>query len=110
MWNLIFSVLSVILCVGCLAGCLSAVLTARAERDSLLRKLRSCESRTTSAELSIDEMRELVAGVINSQKMARVRKASLHAVGSSGEPDPKENPEAWRAWMNTQLRTGKVTR
>ena len=106
MWTSIFSVLIAILCAGCLIGSISAVLTARAERESLLRRLHLCESQAKSAVNSVDELREIAETIAQQQKMSRVRKASTHATGSRGEPDPKADPEAWRAWMNSKLRTG----
>lgn len=108
MWTSIFFASTAILCGVCLIGSISAVLTAKAERELLLKRLRLCESQALSATNSIDELREIVAGVVNSQKMQRVRRATTHALGSSGEPDPKADPEAWRAWKNSQLRTGVV--
>jgi hypothetical protein len=108
-WSTIFSALIAILCAGCLIGSISAVLTARAERDSLLRRLHLCESQAKSAVSSVDELREITETIAQQQKMSRVRKASVHALkGSSGEPDAKVDPEAWRAWMNSKLRTGVV--
>jgi hypothetical protein len=108
-WNYIFSVLIAILCLGCLIGSISAVLTAKAERELLLRRLALCESQAKSAVNSVDELREITETVAQQQKMSRVRKASVHALrGSLGEPDPKADPEGWRAWKNSQLRTGVV--
>lgn len=109
MWTFISSALIAILCVTCLIGSCSAVLTARAERELLLKRLHSCESQAKSAVNSVEELREITETIAQQQKMARVRKASVHALkGSGGEPDPKADPEAWRAWMNSKLRTGVV--
>lgn len=107
-WIAFFCVLSAILCGLCLAAACFVALTARHERESLLRKLRSCESQNKLFESSLDELREVVQEVANSQKMQRVRRATKHATGSHGEPDAKADPEAWRAWMNSKLRTGVV--
>jgi hypothetical protein len=108
MWPSIFYALTAILCASCLAGSISAVLTARAERDSVLRNLRLCESQIKLQRDSLEDLRIVVEGIAQSQKMQRVRRATTHAVGSSGEPDAKSDPEAWRAWKNSQLRTGVV--
>jgi hypothetical protein len=97
-----------ILCAGCLIGSISAVLTARAERELLLKRLHSCESQLKLNASYVDELREVVESMAQSQKMSRVRKATTHATGSRGEPDAKTDPEAWRAWMNSKLRTGVV--
>lgn len=108
MWTGIFYALTAIACAVCLTGCIVVVQNARAERESLLRRLRSCESRTQLTETSVSELTEIVQGVAQSQKMSRVRKATTHAVGSGGEPDPIREPEQWRTWMNAQLRTGQT--
>jgi hypothetical protein len=107
-WHTIFSALIAILCVSCLIGSISAVLTARAERELLLKRLHSCESQLKLNAFSVEELREITESVAQAQKMARVRKATMHAKGSHGEPDAKADPEAWRAWMNSKLRTGVV--
>jgi hypothetical protein len=107
-WIAFFCVSSAILCGLCLTGAIFVALAARHERESLLRKLRSCESQIKSTLDSVDELREIVQEIANSQKMQRVRRATKHAAGSMGEPDPKADPEGWRAWMNSKLRTGVV--
>lgn len=108
MWSSFFFALTAILCCACLIGSISAVLTARAERDSLHKRLHYCESQLKLNTSSVDELREITETVAQQQKMQRVRKASVHALKPSGEPDPKADPEAWRAWMNSKLRTGVV--
>jgi gas vesicle protein len=110
MWLTIFYALTVI-ASGCFAlASLHSALSARAERELLARRLRSVELRTQSAEESLQELTEVVQKMANSQKMQRVRMATTHAtkVSSSGEPDVKSDPEAWRAWQNKQLKTGVV--
>jgi hypothetical protein len=54
------------------------------------------------------EWQEIVANLANQVKMTKVRKALTHTDKSAqGEPDPKTDPEAWRAWMNAKLRSGQ---
>jgi len=108
MWSNIFFALSAIVCALCLLGAVSAALSAKVARALLLRKLHSCESLQSSQADSIEELRTIVEKVAQSQKMARVRRATTHAVGSGSEPDARLDPEAWRAWKNSQLRAGKV--
>lgn len=108
MWTGFFYALSAILCSLCMVATIYVALRAAHERESLLRKLRSCESQTKSCTDSLDELREIVESVAQSQKMQRVRRVTRHAAGSQGEPDAKADPEAWRAWMNSKLRTGVV--
>jgi hypothetical protein len=110
MWVSIFYVLTAIASGIFALASLHSALSARAERESLGRRLRSVESRTQSTEESLQELTEVVQKMANSQKMQRVRSATTHAakVGSSGEPDVRSDPEAWRAWQNKQLKTGVV--
>lgn len=107
MWTAIFYASAVGLCLLSLAGCIITVQGAASERASLVRRLRLCESTTQSQQQSIDDLSAIVNSVAQSQKMSRVRKATTHAVGSTGEPDPIREPEQWRTWMNAQLRTGQ---
>lgn len=104
MWTAIFFASAAGLCLACLAGCIVTVQGAATERASLVRRLRLCESTTQSQQQSIDDLAAIVNSVAQSQKMSRVRKATTHAVGSSGEPDPVREPDRWRAWMNSQIR------
>ena len=104
MWTAFFYALTAIVSVACLTGCIVTVQNAAAAQASLLRRLRSCESEMQSLSDSSEELRLIVKSVAESQKMSRVRKATTHAVGSTGEPDPIREPEQWRAWMNTQIR------
>lgn len=107
MWTDIFFASIAGLCLLCLTGCVVTVRNAVAERESLLKRLRSCESRTQSTEESVEQLAEITKSIANSQKMQRVRKATTHATGSHGEPDPRTDPEAWRVWKNAQLRAGQ---
>lgn len=106
MWTVISSALIAGVCFACLTGCIVTVRNAVAERESLLKRLRSCESKVQSNADSVEQLTEMVATIAQQQKMQRVRKATTHATGSSGEPDARSDPEAWRAWKNAQLRSG----
>jgi len=110
MWTTFFYALTVILCATFALVSLHSALSARAVQASLAQKLRSLESQQQSNADSLTELTEIVQKMANSQKMQRVRAATTHAskVGSSGEPDVKTDPEAWRAWQNAKLRTGVV--
>jgi hypothetical protein len=111
MWTAIFIVLSVILCVLCLVGCLSVARNATRESESVRRRLRSCESRLESIEHSLDDWKQTTLDLANQLKMRKVRAATTHSSGErgrTGEPDARVDPEGWRAWQNKQLRTGVV--
>jgi hypothetical protein len=111
MWVSIFYVLTAVASGIFALASLHSALSARAERESLARRLRLVESRMQSAEDSISECTDILQKMANSQKMQRVRMATTHAagkVGSSGEPDVRTDPEAWRAWQNSKLKTGVV--
>lgn len=107
MWTGFFYALIALACIGSLTGCVVSVRNVQAERESLHRRLRSVESQTRLLDSSQTELREIVQGMAESQKMQRVRRATTHATqkaGSQGEPDPVREPELWRAWKNAQLR------
>jgi hypothetical protein len=106
MWTVIFSVLTVGACLFCLIGCVVNVRSAVAEQESLHKRLRSCESRAQSSADSVEQLTEIVTGLVQSQKMQRVRTATKHATSPTGEPNASVDPEAWRNWKNAQLRAG----
>lgn len=106
MWTAIFSALIAGVCLFCLIGCVVNVRSAVVERESLHKRLRSCESKAQSSAASVEQLTEIVEGVVQSQKMQRVRTATKHATSSTGEPDARLDPEAWRTWKNAQLRAG----
>jgi hypothetical protein len=106
MWIVISSVLSVVLStIALLVASFAAISASRAAASPQV-KLHSVESRLGSLENSVPEIQAALTTISNSVKMARVRSAALHSVGSGGEPDVRTDPEAWRAWQNKQLRTG----
>jgi hypothetical protein len=55
----------------------------------------------------LDELEATIGVLANRLKMTKVRNAATHVADTGGEPDPKIDPEAWRAWKNAQLRAGK---
>lgn len=107
MWLGILSALSAIISVCCVLGCLSVARNAVRDSDSLRKRVSSCESTARSVISSQQEWQEVVANLANSIKMTKVRKALTHTDRQTGEPDPKVDPEAWRAWMNAKLRAGQ---
>jgi hypothetical protein len=104
----VWTVISYALIVGtCVSSAIVAWRYARiavVARESVLKRLRSCESKAQLAASAATELTELVDSVVQSQKMARVRKGTKHATGSHGEPDPLTDPEGWRNWKNAQIR------
>lgn len=108
MWTVIFSALSVVLSILASLGALYAANSAARVAGLPQVRLHSVESRLASLENSVPEIQAALSTMSNSLKMARVRSAALHSVGSSGEPDPVTEPERWRAWMNSQLRAPRA--
>jgi hypothetical protein len=106
MWTATFSALSVVLSIFSLVAAFFAVRYANRVAELPQERLLVVESRLALIANSLPEMAATISTVANSVKMARVRNAALHGVGSGGEPDPRSDPEAWRAWKNAQLRTG----
>lgn len=106
MWIAIFSALSVVIALASLAVALFAVRRASRVAELPLARQHSVESRLGSIECSLSELEAAISTVANSVKMARVRGAALHAVGSGGEPDARSDPEGWRNWKNRQMRGG----
>lgn len=107
MWTAIFCALSAAIALLSLA--VSVFAARRAARVAALpqERLRSVESRLGSIEGSIPEMQQTMEVLANRVKMQRVRTAANHVqAGSNGEPDVRSDPEAWRAWKNSQLRIG----
>jgi len=112
MWPAISSVLSVLAFFLSLGAIFFAARSAIAARELLDQNSRLPVSRINSLETSLQDTQDALAAVANRVKMQRVRAAADHAikkdkVGSSGEPDPRTDPEGWRTWMNSQLRIGK---
>lgn len=103
MWNYIFFALTVTGSVLCLIACISVARHADRARESVLKRLRSVESRTELLQVSADEMLQTTTELANRIKMQTVRRAANHAAGSSGEPDCATDPDRWRAWMNQKI-------
>lgn len=107
MWLGILCALSAITSVCCVLACLSVARNAARASDSLHKRVSSCESTAQSVISSQREWQEVVADLANQIKMTKVRKALNHTgTRPGGEPDPKLDPEGWRAWKNAQLRAG----
>ena len=107
MWQGFFFALTALICLASTAATLYVAFAAKADWESLQRAVRSNASAIRSIEVTLQELSDTQLQVANSVKMTKVRKALTHT-GSKGEaPDPKVDPEAWRAWMNGQLRLGR---
>lgn len=108
MWLGIFCALSATASLFCLLAAFYAARIA-AQRVAWPRQaLRSCELRIASLEDSRTELVQSVTDLTNRLKMMRVRSASTHAAGSSGEPDPYKDPDAWRKLANQRLAAAKM--
>jgi len=61
-----------------------------------------------SLETRLSELEQTLSLVANRVKMTKVRNAVTHTDrDKGGEPDANSDPEAWRAWKNSQLRAGQ---
>jgi len=71
-------------------------------------RLRASDSESLQQQLR--DLSETVEQLANRVKMMKVRNAINHVngPGSRGEPDARLDPEGWRAWKNSQLKTGVV--
>jgi hypothetical protein len=106
MWTVISSVS---IALSLLASLVAMFLAARSvvavqELRQVLQASKQWDSK--SFEIRLAETESALVLLANKLKMTKVRNAITH-VGrdNGGEPDAKSDPEAWRAWMNTQLRT-----
>lgn len=108
MWTVIFGVATAI-CLLCSLGAL--LFAARAVRLAMELRQHWQQSATSSgAALSqrMDEAEETLKVIANRLKMMKVRGAANHVRRDNGdEPDPRSDPEGWRAWKNSQLRAGQ---
>lgn len=107
MWTVISCVLSAAIALACASVSVFAALRASRASELPQGKLRSVESRLASIEGSLPEMQTAMEVVANRVKMQRVRTAATHAAGSTGEPDPRQDPEGWRTWKNAQLHAAR---
>lgn len=108
MWSGIFFVSCVILCGLCALAAYSSARSAYHESDSLRRRLRSVELQSESNADSLKETQAALEVVTNRVKMQRVRTAAEHVKGSSDEPDPWKDPDAWRKMMNSRIQRQKM--
>ena len=107
MWHDFFFALSALICLGSLLATLYAAIGVRVGWESLQRQVRSNESAVRLIDTTLQELSEAQAMLANSHKMSKVRKALTHTDRKAdSEPDPKLDPEGWRAWMNGRLRLG----
>lgn len=107
MWTEFFYAVIACLCVLCAAVSLYGASRAYRALESLAAKLTSTESRVQSIITSHESWQELVTELARSVKMAKVRRGISENGSKGGEPDPKADPEAWRAWKNASLRPGE---
>jgi CRP-like cAMP-binding protein len=105
MWTVISNVLIVSsLLVSLVAIFLAArSVVAVSELRQAWLVLRPLDSK--SFETRLHEAESALSLLANRVKMQKVRNAITHVErDKGGEPDAKSDPEAWRAWMNAQLR------
>lgn len=89
---------------------LQAARNARADLESLDRRLHLLESSTRSLQDSATSQAETLEQLANRVKMQRVRNAVNHAARDNDEPDPYRDPNAWRQAMNKRLAFGSNLR
>jgi len=110
MWAVIFSALSVVVCILCFLVSLSSVRTVTRASELPERRLRSVELQIESMKVSTDETIRMLTELANRVKMQKVRNIVHHTGGSLGEPDARADPEGWRSWKNSQLRAGQYNK
>jgi hypothetical protein len=68
------------------------------------------ESQLTSVLSSLEDWKKLTERMSESVKMSKIRRGLSipdKRTGFDGEPDSAQDPEGWRAWMNSKLRADK---
>jgi len=103
-WIAISCVLTALVSICSLVVACLAVLRANRALASPQVKQDSIESRMRLLAASVEEHAEALETLAESIRMSRVRRKANNHAGSSGEPDARTDPEAWRNWMNQQLR------
>lgn len=107
MWTVIFSVLIALSLAASLAATLWAVRNAAAVQELQLRFANFRTLDAQSLEQRLNEFESTLSVLANRLKMTKVRNAVTHVDrDKSAEPDARSDPEAWRAWKNSQLRAG----
>ena len=115
MWPLLtvfFCVLSAIVSVASAIKATHAARSAHRAWGSVHRRVSFVESELTSINTSVTKWQQLTEELSSSMKMSKIRRGmSLEdgkpRRGVDGEPDPAQDPEGWRTWMNSQLRANK---
>lgn len=107
MWNAIFFAATAFVCVLCAAVSLFGARNAFRASALLAEKITSIESRVQSIITSHTAWAEVTEDLARTVKMQKVRRGISASGSKDGEPDPKIDPEAWRAWMNAKLRAGQ---
>jgi hypothetical protein len=110
MWPNIFYVSTATLCILCAIWTSLAALSVFRASESHVRRLTCIESEMQSTIGDVESWRKLTVELANSLKMSKIRRGmSISERPSSvdGEPDPVQDPEAWRVWMNARLRAEK---
>jgi len=107
MWTVISIVLTVI---ALLCSSLALFWSVRSviHGRELRRSWQACKPlQNELLDTRLTECEESIRLLANRVKMQKVRNAITHADrDKGGEPDAQSNPEAWRAWKNSQLRAG----
>lgn len=75
---------------------------AAARSASPGREMQSLSSRVGTLESAVEELQPAVEGLLNREKMRRVRTGAR----VTGEPDPHADPAAWKAHMRRQRALG----
>jgi len=76
--------------------------SAKALASSLDRGKRSAESALASTQEQLSDLQTAVEGLLNREKMRRVRQGAK----VTGEPDPHTDPAAWKAYMRRNRALG----
>jgi hypothetical protein len=113
MWTTVALFLCVSTAILSLASAIRAVRAAQSvDRAwaSVHRRVSSVESGLASTDISVTKWKEMTEELSNSVKMSKIRRGLSipdKKIGFDAEPDSAQDPEAWRAWMNSRLRADK---
>lgn len=107
MWLAIFCALSASASILCMLAATYAARIAIRRSASPRQAIRSVELRIQSLEDWRMELTQTLLDMANQLKMKKVRAATNHSAGSRDEPDPYQNPDAWRTMMNKRIAASK---
>jgi biopolymer transport protein ExbB/TolQ len=108
MWIVTGCVLSAVISVFCLIGCIWSVRNAEAALESLQAKQHFLASQCGLLQRSQNDQAEALTELANKLKMMRVRASTRASETTSDLPDPYRDPDGWRKAMTSKMAQAKV--